>query len=393
MKKRLNILIISESKNVVDGTQTNAELLLSKLERDGLEPNKNNFVYVVWSNVEGYEVIDKNIKMLRIKDDSIPVFRDLFQGRRLLAAVEKLGYRPDVIIVYDVRNLLNVHFLKKELGGTIAEFITNLPVSLSKTRQLPYLRSFYYYCIERFTRNVPDIVFVINETTKKYALKIGIPKNKINIFAPNVIKNEIPLAKVATKGKIRKKYSIIDEKKIVLSVGRLEKEKGFDILIKLFISMDDPSLVLIIVGEGRERSLLELLAHEQVLKGRIIFAGFVAHSEIWEYYKDADIFALLSLSEALGLVFWEAMYMDVPVLGARTGGIIETIGEKQERGIFWDKNDTKIQFRDKIYEAINGSERENRVLAAHQYVLGKISTPETSRILNDLLAESTKDMR
>ena len=62
---------------------------------------------------------------------------------------------------------------------------------------------------------------------------------------------------------------------------------------------------------------------------------------LWNYFYDADIFMLLSQSEGLGLVFWEAMYARVPVIGSMASGILETIGADGFAGfLIKDQEDT-----------------------------------------------------
>jgi len=68
----------------------------------------------------------------------------------------------------------------------------------------------------------------------------------------------------------------------------------------------------------------------------VIFAGHVSRQDIWNYYLDADLFILLSKSEGLGLVFHEAMYMNVLVVGSKIEGIIDSIGINEENGFYWN---------------------------------------------------------
>ena len=92
---------------------------------------------------------------------------------------------------------------------------------------------------------------------------------------------------------------------------------------------------------------------------------------------------LLSYSEGLGLVFWEAMYMRVPVIGSPVGGIKETIGENGERGLFWDESygveDIAKKIKIVFDEGPGISEMKRR---AHLYVSEKIKQRLS---INDIL--------
>jgi glycosyltransferase involved in cell wall biosynthesis len=90
---------------------------------------------------------------------------------------------------------------------------------------------------------------------------------------------------------------------------------------------------------------------------------------------DADCFVLLSKSEALGLVFWEAMYMNVPVIGRPVGGIVETIGKDGERGFLWDAKDGTEAFKNKLERAIRKDpDVQAMTVRAREYVQRKIAT-------------------
>ncbi|MDP2648744.1 MAG: glycosyltransferase, partial [bacterium] len=77
-------------------------------------------------------------------------------------------------------------------------------------------------------------------------------------------------------------------------------------------------------------------------------AGLKNRRDIWKYYKDADAFALVSKTEGIGLVFWEAIIAGVPVIGRPVGGVKETIGEDGLRGFLWDSADGADAFRERL---------------------------------------------
>jgi glycosyltransferase involved in cell wall biosynthesis len=154
---------------------------------------------------------------------------------------------------------------------------------------------------------------------------------------------------------------------MILAVGRLEKEKAFDELIDVFVKSRVGGY-LVIVGKGKLRESLQARIRSHGAEEKILLVGRKDRSELWNYYADADVFVLLSRSEALGLVFWEAMYMNVPVIGRPTGGIVETIGKDGERGFFWDTPDGPAVFAAKIARCLNREEIDAMVQRARQHV-------------------------
>jgi len=86
------------------------------------------------------------------------------------------------------------------------------------------------------------------------------------------------------------------------AIGRLERQKGFDLLIKAFRKTDDPALRLTFFGTGGEEKALKSLAGDDP---RISFAGYTATPE--DAYRAVDAVVMPSRWEAYGLVAIEAM--------------------------------------------------------------------------------------
>ena len=108
---------------------------------------------------------------------------------------------------------------------------------------------------------------------------------------------------------IREKYGIEEEKKVILSLGRLGFEKRIE---ELLFGMQEllktrKEVILMIVGGGPARESLEKTAREFGIEGSVRFTGMVLPEETKDYYQMADIFACASTSETQGLTYIEAM--------------------------------------------------------------------------------------
>lgn len=100
---------------------------------------------------------------------------------------------------------------------------------------------------------------------------------------------------------------------VVLGVGRLSKEKGFEVLIRAFaIVSKERKARLVILGEGEERLKLESLAHRLGLQGDVALPGFVDNP--YPYMKRAAVFVLSSRWEGLPNVLIEALALGTPVV-------------------------------------------------------------------------------
>jgi glycosyltransferase involved in cell wall biosynthesis/GT2 family glycosyltransferase len=110
----------------------------------------------------------------------------------------------------------------------------------------------------------------------------------------------------------------VDGEVVVLGVGRLAAEKGFDALIRAVAVAGDPRLRVGIVGEGVERESLAALAAELAVP--LELRGDLSSDELLAAYASADVFALLSTHEPWGVVVNEAAASALPlVLSDRVG--------------------------------------------------------------------------
>ena len=109
---------------------------------------------------------------------------------------------------------------------------------------------------------------------------------------------------------------------VILSIGRLEQEKGMDLLIDAFdrLIKEIPEASLRIVGKGPRESQLKSMASGVEGGKGIHFLGKLTPSQLLIELQQAKVLAVPSRFEAFGVVFIEAMSTGLPVLAARSGG-------------------------------------------------------------------------
>lgn len=124
----------------------------------------------------------------------------------------------------------------------------------------------------------------------------------------------------------------------IASVGRLERQKGFDRLIEVMRRLRDDNIKcrLLIVGEGSERLLLEDLIKKYDLSDRIELLGFSDNP--YKYMKSADLLVFPSRAEGYSTVVIEGLILGKPMVVSRCSGMNELLGDN-EWGIITDSED------------------------------------------------------
>lgn len=107
----------------------------------------------------------------------------------------------------------------------------------------------------------------------------------------------------------------------LISIGRLIERKGYTHLFEALKDMENVSLTL--VGDGNQKQHLHTLARQSGLQ--VTFLGYVAHAELPQLLRAADLFVLPSLNEGMPNAALEAMACGLPVILTDTGGSQELV--------------------------------------------------------------------
>lgn len=103
---------------------------------------------------------------------------------------------------------------------------------------------------------------------------------------------------------------------ILLAVGRMGKEKNFQLIIRTLprLIKKYPDIKLVLAGGGPYQEELTRLAIEHGLASNVIFTGWLDHLVVLDIYKYADIFVFPSQTDTQGLVLNEAAYFNLPII-------------------------------------------------------------------------------
>jgi glycosyltransferase involved in cell wall biosynthesis len=163
------------------------------------------------------------------------------------------------------------------------------------------------------------IISVSNELNEDVQKQYNIPSGNL-VTIPNGI--DIDRFKLISAEDLKEKLNIKTET-VILSVGRIDEQKGFQLLIKALPKiLDKFDVKLVIVGTGPYLRSLKSMAEKRGLQDRVVFAGRVSDEDLPKYYNLADVFAFPTLRlEGLPYVIPEAMSCGRPVISSRIGGI------------------------------------------------------------------------
>jgi len=126
---------------------------------------------------------------------------------------------------------------------------------------------------------------------------------------------------------IRRRYSAGTRRPIVLTVGRLERQKDLPTLLRAIAIVAErlPEVLLLIVGDGAERAKLERLVTRLDLGQNVTFVGRVDHDELAAYYGGCDVFAMTSRYEGTCMVLVEAAAAGRPIVATDFAGAQDAI--------------------------------------------------------------------
>jgi glycosyltransferase involved in cell wall biosynthesis len=113
-------------------------------------------------------------------------------------------------------------------------------------------------------------------------------------------------------------YRCDPDQGFVFTVNRLAPEKRIDLLLEAAAA--EPSLRLVIAGDGPDRERLEQLAHERGLDGRAEFVGRISDEEVADWYARSAAVYYAPVDEDFGMVPFEAFLSGKPVLTTTDAG-------------------------------------------------------------------------
>ena len=143
---------------------------------------------------------------------------------------------------------------------------------------------------------------------------------------------------------LRAQLNIPADAQIIVTVGRLAKEKNVQELLAYFCRLSelDQRIIFLIVGDGPYREHLNSLAHNLGLSSRVRFTGLVPPHDIYKYYQLGQIYVNASTSETQGLTYLEALASGIPLVCRRDSCLEEILGEGKN-GYYFESEEEYVE--------------------------------------------------
>jgi glycogen synthase len=195
--------------------------------------------------------------------------------------------------------------------------------------------------VESWMARRADRVLVCSHYMREHVCDIfGVEPGQVRVI-PNGI-DPLDLQPVEDLDALRERFAEPDEE-LVLLVGRLVYEKGFQLALEAMEPiMDDlPGVRFLVAGSGTHEEQLKAQARDLGILDRGTFLGWIGDDVLHSLYRIADLCVVPSLYEPFGLVALEAMASGCPCIVADTGGLREVVPEGERVGLRFNGGDAE----------------------------------------------------
>ena len=244
----------------------------------------------------------------------------------LALRIRKLAKRERIGAIHAARNLPEgfiAYLVRRMTGRPYLCYVHGEDVGVSGTsRELAWM-----------TRRVlkgATLIIANSQNTRSMLLDDWrVPDDKVRLLYPGVdTKRFVP----APPDKSVRKTLDWHDRTVVLTVGRLQKRKGHDMLIRALpaIRKQHPKVLYAILGDGEEKANLQALANSEGVTDQVQFLGDASDDQLLQCYQQCDLFVLPNRAigrdvEGFGMVLLEAQACGKPVVAGASGGTAETM--------------------------------------------------------------------
>jgi glycosyltransferase involved in cell wall biosynthesis len=291
------LLANAGNKVYVSTTNTNKTSRLAVPTKDVIEIEKNIFV-----RYYNETIVDKL---------SLPLLLNVWKDIKTadIVHVQAIFNTPIPVALFFARVFKKPVVLSPH--GVLGEWIMNHGLLFKKLWLNLLIRPFAYYVHWHATSN-----------QERNEILTHFPKAKIITIANSIDLSEFSKSNILSGSEFIEKFTGIKTTpgKIVVSMGRLQRKKGFDILIHSFVRIleEHPNAYLLIAGDddGERNSLLSMI-HTMSLTDKVFLIGNLQGQDKVDFLANANLFVLPSHNENFGMVYAEALATGTPIIASK----------------------------------------------------------------------------
>ena len=247
-----------------------------------------------------------------------------FSSKLLRRMVKQIkAEAPDIVHVHGLQSEGFYGVLAAKLAGCrcIVTTVHGFAFDGQKKRGLKWFM--YRFFVEPITLRLSDKVYCVC----KYAEERSIIKRNARRNNCGYIHNAVgELSAERTREQVREQLGITTDETVFVIVGRVSRDKGFDVLGQAVKQLNDSGLTnfrLMVVGDGEYMENFCEYMHDEIDSGQVIIVGQA--KRVADFLGAADVFVFPSFHENLPIALLEAGKMGLPCIASCVGGIPEVV--------------------------------------------------------------------
>jgi 1,2-diacylglycerol 3-alpha-glucosyltransferase len=267
---------------------------------------------------------------LNLKAFHPDVFLPLFSARTVLRAIQ--AFKPDILHIQDhypvCRNaIISAHRLGIKTVATNHFMPENLAPYVPLLSRIKPVFNWVLWHWMRETYDRSDAVVAPSRTAAGLLKSIGLRPQvfPISCGVDALLFHTDPLV---DRSAWRAQYGIDPHRIIFFFVGRVDREKHLDVLLRALQVLNREDIQLVIAGKGAWKKRLNALAEQLRLGTRVHFTGFLAQADLPSVLNSIDIFVMPSEAELLSISTLQAMGCSRPVLAANAVALPELVSDE-----------------------------------------------------------------
>jgi len=334
MRKILYIITQSE----LGGAQKNVLDLATVL--------KYRYQVLVAAGNDGHGALFERLDLAGVKNRRLRWLRRAVNPFHDLLAIWELGQ----LVLKEKPDIVHLHSSKAGLVGSFSTRLFRPKTKIIYTSHgaafsgsFPKFKKTLFLWAEKITAPLKDKIICVSSNEKKLWLRNNAaPEKKLTVVTNgldlNILSKILPAneAREALAGQSSAFFKALigrtAKTKLVGTIANFYPDKGLPFLIEAaakFFNQTDQEVLFVVLGDGRERKLYEIMIAERGLNDKFILAGSV--SDAIRYLPAFQVYVQPSLKEGFGYSVLEALAAGLPIVASYVGGLPELI-KNEENG-------------------------------------------------------------